>query len=454
MKKLVLPDAIRALGGDFTFGVATSSFQIEGARELRLDCIWDTFCEQQDTILDQSNGDTACDHYSLWSRLIMLIRRVDAYRFSIAWRVVGKDGTLNEVGIQFYENILNFLKQHGKQAFITLPLGLPQHLEDEGGWLSRDTAYAFADYVGLVVNRLGDQADAYITLNEPFCSGYLGYEIGVHAPGQKNQKAGRQANHILLLAHGLAMQKIRQHAPSVPAGIVLNIHPSYPDSASSADQRAAQMASDYLFHWYLTPILTGSYPALLENLPCDVQPEVVTGDMDIISGKIDFLGLNYYTRAVYRSTNDGWFEEVERNDYPKTEMGWEITPHAFTDLLIGLHQRYVLPPIYITENGAAMADQLESGKVVDVQRIDYFQTHLNALADAIEAGVDIRGYFAWSLMDNFEWALDTANGLALCMLIVTQNRILKDSALISGYAIFSKLSKKVLRVSWRIFINF
>ena len=443
MKKLVLPDAIRALGGDFTFGVATSSFQIEGARELRLDCIWDTFCAQQDTIVDQSNGDTACDHYSLWEQdLSMLIELgVDAYRFSIAWpRVVGKDGTLNEVGIQFYENILNFLKQHGKQAFITLyHWDLPQHLEDEGGWLSRDTAYAFADYVGLVVNRLGDQADAYITLNEPFCSGYLGYEIGVHAPGQKNQKAGRQANHILLLAHGLAMQKIRQYAPSVPAGIVLNIHPSYPDSASSADQRAAQMASDYLFHWYLTPILTGSYPALLENLPCDVQPEVVTGDMDIISGKIDFLGLNYYTRAVYRSTNDGWFEEVERNDYPKTEMGWEITPHAFTDLLIGLHQRYVLPPIYITENGAAMADQLESGKVVDVQRIDYFQTHLNALADAIEAGVDIRGYFAWSLMDNFEWALGYSKRFGIVYVdYVTQNRILKDSALAYRDMLYSR----------------
>jgi beta-glucosidase len=443
MKKLVLPDAIRALGGDFTFGVATSSFQIEGARELRLDCIWDTFCAQQGTILDQSNGDTACDHYSLWKQdLSMLIELgVDAYRFSIAWpRVVEKDGTLNEVGIQFYENILNFLKQHGKQAFITLyHWDLPQHLEDEGGWLSRDTAYAFADYVGLVVNRLGDQADAYITLNEPFCSGYLGYEIGVHAPGQTTQKAGRQANHILLLAHGLAMQKIRQHAPSVPAGIVLNIHPSYPDSASSADQKAAQMASDYLFHWYLTPILTGAYPALLDNLPCDVQPEVFTGDMDIISGKIDFLGLNYYTRAVYRSTNDGWFEEVERNDYPKTEMGWEITPHAFTDLLIGLHQRYVLPPIYITENGAAMADQLESGKVVDVQRIDYFQTHLNALADAIEAGVDIRGYFAWSLMDNFEWALGYSKRFGIVYVdYVTQDRILKDSALAYRDMLYSR----------------
>lgn len=433
MKKLILPDAIQAKGDDFIFGVATSSFQIEGARELRLDCIWDTFCTQQGTISDHSNGDVACDHHSRWEQDLQMLLElgVDAYRFSIAWpRVIDIDGALNETGIRFYEHILNFLKQHNKQAFITLyHWDLPQHLENGGGWLSRETADAFADYVALVVQRLGDKVDAYITLNEPFCSGYLGYEVGVHAPGQKSPKAGRQANHVLLLAHGLAMQKIRQYAPSVPAGIVLNIHPSYPDSASSADQKAAQMASDYLFHWYLTPILTGSYPDLLEDLPDDIQPEIATGDMAIISEKIDFLGLNYYTRAVYRSTNCGWFEEVERNDYPKTEMGWEITPHVFTDLLIGLHQRYDLPPIYITENGAAMDDRLESGRVVDAQRIDYFQTHLNALAQAMDAGVDIRGYFAWSLMDNFEWALGYSKRFGIVYVDYdTQERILKDSA--------------------------
>ena len=443
MKKLVLPDAIRALGDDFTFGVATSSFQIEGARELRLDCIWDTFCAQQGAISDNSHGDVACDHYALWEHdLRMLLELgVDAYRFSIAWpRVIGMDGELNETGIRFYEHILNFLKQHNKQAFITLyHWDLPQHLENKGGWLSRETAHAFADYVALVVQRLGDRADAYITLNEPFCSGYLGYELGVHAPGQKSQKAGRQANHVLLLAHGLAMQKIRQFAPSVPAGIVLNIHPSYQDSASKADQKAAQMASDYLYHWYLKPILTGSYPALFEDLPDDIQPKIATGDMDIISEKIDFLGLNYYTRAVYRNTTDGWFEEVERNDYPKTEMGWEITPHAFTDLLIGLHQRYVLPPIYITENGAAMVDRLESGRVKDDQRIEYFQTHLNALAHAMNAGVDIRGYFAWSLLDNFEWALGYSKRFGIIYVDYdTQERILKDSALAYRDMLYSR----------------
>lgn len=433
MKKLVLPQAIQAQGNDFIFGVATSSFQIEGARELRLDCIWDTFCELQGTISDGSNGDVACDHYSLWEKdVLMLIELgVDAYRFSIAWpRVINVDGTLNEIGIDFYENILNLLNQHGKQAFITLyHWDLPQHLENEGGWLSRDTAYAFADYVANVVQRLGDKADAYITLNEPFCSGYLGYEVGIHAPGHKNQKAGRQANHHLLLAHGLAMQKIREYAPTVPAGIVLNIHPSYPDSDSPADQKAAQIASDYLFNWYIEPVLTAQYPALMNRLPDEIKPEIASGDMDIISEKIDFLGLNYYTRAVFKATENGWFEEVERNDYPQTEMGWEITPYAFTDLLVGLHQRYSLPPIYITENGAAMADRLEDGQVIDDQRIDYFQTHLNALADAMEAGVDIRGYFAWSLMDNFEWALGYSKRFGIVYVdYESQARILKNSA--------------------------
>ena len=443
MKKLALPDAIRALGEDFTFGVATSSFQIEGARELRLDCIWDKFCAQDESIFDHSNGDVACDHYHRWQDDLdmMIDLGVDAYRFSIAWpRVMHRDGTLNDDGILFYQKIVEYLKQHNKQAFVTLyHWDLPQFLEDEGGWLNRQTAHAFADYVRVVVQQLGNNVDAYITLNEPYCAGYLGYEVGVHAPGMRDQKAGRQASHHLLLAHGLAMQVIREVAPDTPAGIVLNIHPGYPLNDTEADRVATQMASEYLFYWYLDPLLRGQYPDVMKHLDPCVRPDVEPSDMAIIQAKMDFIGLNYYTRNVYQSDGNDWYLEVDCNDYPKTEMGWEITPYALTEMLVALNQQYELPPLYITENGAAMPDSLVDGRVCDHTRIEYFQSHLNAVAEAISAGVDIKGYFAWSLMDNFEWALGYTKRFGIVYIdYATQERFAKDSALAYRDMLYSR----------------
>lgn len=415
----------------FTFGVATASFQIEGARDTRLDCIWDTFCEQPNTIADQSNGDVACDHVRLWQQDVEMIAdmAVDAYRLSISWsRVMHQDGSVNQQGIIFYRELLNALKARNIKTYVTLyHWDLPQYLEDQGGWLNRDTAHAFVAYTELVTTHLSGLVDSYATFNEPFCSAYLGYEIGVHAPGIKSQKAGRQAAHHLLLAHGLAMQVLRKNCPNVEAGIVLNFSPTYP--LTPADKQAAFLADQYHNQWYIKAILEGQYPALLTQLPATVQPDIYPEDMAIINQPIDFIGVNYYTRIHYQSTVDNWFNEVELANVEVTDMGWEVYPQGLTELLVSLNELYTLPKVYVTENGAAMADTLENNQVLDYQRVNYYHTHINAVSNAITQGVNVKGYFAWSLMDNFEWAYGYEKRFGLVYIdYQNQQRILKESA--------------------------
>jgi len=393
---------------DFTFGVATASFQIEGGIDDRLPCIWDTFCATDGKIIDQSNGDIACDHFNKWHQDVDLIESlgVDAYRLSISWpRVIKRDGSLNQAGVDFYINLLDELKTRNIKTFVTLyHWDLPQHLEDKGGWLNRDTAYAFEHYVDLITKALGNRVDSYATLNEPFCSAYLGYEAGIHAPGIKGKEFGKKAAHHLLLAHGLAMQVLAKNSPNTQNGIVLNFTPAYAKTDSQADIIAAQKADDYFNQWYIKPIMDGAYPDLLNELPQVNHPDIHEGDFDIISTPLDFLGINYYTRAVYEADKSELFREVPPKDVAITDIGWEIYPKGFSSLLISLNETYSLPPIYITENGAAMADSIVDNEVNDIDRIAYYQSHLNAVNDAIEQGVNIQGYFAWSLMDNFEWA--------------------------------------------------
>ena len=415
----------------FTFGVATASFQIEGARETRLDCIWDSFCQLPNTIDDQSNGDVACDHVRLWRQDIEMIAdmAVDAYRLSISWaRVMHQDGSVNQQGIRFYRDLLSALKARNIKTYVTLyHWDLPQYLEEQGGWLNRDTAQAFVAYTELVTTELSDLVDSYATFNEPFCSAYLGYEIGVHAPGIKSQKAGRQAAHHLLLAHGLAMQVLRKNCPTVEAGIVLNFSPAYP--LTSDDNQAAIRADEYHNQWYIKAIIEGQYPSLLNELEPQVQPEVLAGDMAIISQPIDFIGVNYYTRIHYKNTPDSWFAEAQIDGVAVTDMGWEVYPQGLSELLVSLNELYTLPKVYVTENGAAMADTLIAGEVLDYERVNYYHTHLNAVHEAIEQGVDIQGYFAWSLMDNFEWAYGYEKRFGLVYIdYQSQQRILKESA--------------------------
>jgi len=395
------------LSKDFIYGVATASFQIEGAADKRLPCIWDTFCATPGKIADNSNGNFACEHVKKWKDDIELIDSlgVDAYRLSISWpRVIKLDGTLNQEGINFYINILDELMRRNIKAFVTLyHWDLPQHLEDKGGWLNRETAYEFAHYVDLVSQALSGKVYSYATLNEPFCSSYLGYEIGVHAPGIKGREFGRKAAHHLLLAHGLAMKVLNKNSPESLNGIVLNFTPCYPVSSSEADLAATAFADDYINQWYMKPVMQGAYPDIIEQLPAAHRPDILAGDMEIICQPLDFLGVNFYTRLRYEVSDTDYYHELP-HQAPMTDIGWEIYPPALTELLVSLHEKYELPPIYITENGAAMADKMVDGEVNDQDRVDYYNAHLNAVNDAILQGVNMAGYFAWSLMDNFEWA--------------------------------------------------
>ena len=432
--KIQLPKNSPMLSPQFTYGVATASFQIEGSATNRLPNIWDTFCQKPGAIADKSDGLTACDHVNLWEKDLELISslHVDAYRLSISWgRVINQDGSLNKQGVNFYIKLLDRLKQLNIKAFVTLyHWDLPQHIEDNGGWLNRETAYLFSDYADKISQAFGNRVSSYATLNEPFCSAYLGYEVGVHAPGIANAKAGRTAAHHLLLAHGLALKVLQKNSPFSRNGIVLNFTPCYSSSEDAADLAATKYADDYMNQWYIKPIMDGAYPDLLESLPADVRPDIHDGDLDIISQPLDFLGVNYYTRLIYKANEQDIFEEVPNDAALHTDMGWEIYPRGFTELLTSLNSLYQLPPIYITENGAAEADTLVDGEVRDVNRIDYYQDHLKAVGLAIEQGVDIQGYFAWSLMDNFEWAEGYLKRFGIVYVdYETQERTIKSSGL-------------------------
>ncbi|QSX31158.1 beta-glucosidase [Shewanella cyperi] len=428
-----LPADSPMMSDNFLFGVATASFQIEGAADSRLPCIWDTFCATAGKIADGSDGSVACDHVRLWRDDVDLIDNlgVDAYRLSVSWgRVMHADGSVNRDGMAFYIDLLDELNHRGIKPFVTLyHWDLPQYLEDKGGWLNRDTAHAFAHYVRAVAQAFGDRVYAYSTLNEPFCSAFLGYETGIHAPGHQSRAMGRSAAHHLLLGHGLAMAELRQHAPKALAGIVLNFGPAYPQSDCEADARAAQLAHEYFNLWYLQPLMEGRYPDIMGALASDERPPIEDSDMAIISAPLDYLGINYYTRNVYRAGGDLGFEEVRIEGVPRTAMGWEIVPAALTDLLVSLNRAFTLPPIFITENGAAEDDKLVGGAVHDPMRLEYLQTHLLAVDAAIRDGVDIRGYFAWSLMDNFEWAEGYNKRFGLVYVdYQSQARVLKSSA--------------------------
>lgn len=430
--KILLPDNSPMLNPKFTYGVATASFQIEGGAQNRLPSIWDTFCNTPDKIRDGSNGDIACDHFHLWQQDIDLIEslEVDAYRLSISWpRVMTQTGELNPNGVDFYIQILDTLVAKGIKPYITLyHWDLPQYLEDRGGWLNRDTAFQFQHYADLISKAFGDRVFAYATLNEPFCSAYLGYEAGIHAPGIRGKQFGKKAAHHLLLAHGLALKVLRQNAPDAQHGIVLNFTPCYAETNRLEDVEAARLADEHFNQWYIKPIFDAAYPDLLATLPADECPDIQEGDLEIISAPIDYLGINFYTRAVYRSDPVTEFQDVPPKNVPITDIGWEIYPKAFSDLLISLNQKYRLPPIFITENGAAMADKLLDGKVDDYDRVAYYNDHLNAVNDAISAGVDIRGYFAWSLMDNFEWAEGYLKRFGIVYVdYATQKRTIKAS---------------------------
>ncbi|MBJ7539507.1 GH1 family beta-glucosidase [Marinomonas transparens] len=433
-----LPSNSEMLSPDFTFGVATAAFQIEGANtaDNRLPCIWDTFCATPNKVKNADNGAIACDHYHLWEQDVELIKNlgVDAYRLSIAWpRVMDEKGEPNQAGLNFYQNLLKKLKAEGLKVFVTLyHWDLPQHLEDKGGWLNRETAYLFKAYTDLVTKELGEWVDSWATFNEPFCAAILGYELGIHAPGLAKPKYGRQAAHHILLAHGLALPVIRANTPQAKVGIVLNMNQSYAASEKTEDQFACLIRETLDNQFFIEPLMKGQYPQILKDVAPQYLPTILPGDMAIISQPLDFLGMNYYTCNHNAYEPQNLFKDVKNTSPVEyTDIGWEIAPHAFEELLVNLHKQYELPPIYITENGAACADEITNGEIDDNQRVRYLNSHINAVNNAIEAGVDIRGYFAWSLMDNFEWAEGYSKRFGLTYVdYTTQERSIKRS----GYA--------------------
>jgi beta-glucosidase len=418
----------------FTWGVATSSFQIEGAgqQDGRGPSIWDTFCETPAHIADQSNGLVACDHYNRLDEDLDLIASlgVKAYRFSISWPRVQPlgQGAWNEAGFDFYERLVDGLRQRGIEAFLTLyHWDLPQALQDQGGWNNRDICQHFCNYACEVVRRLGDRVATVCTHNEPWVVSILGHETGIFAPGLKDRKIAYQVGHHLLLSHGMALQAIRAMGYHKPLGIVLNQSPIYPASQAPEDVAKARLDDGIVVRWYMDPLLKGAYPADVIEWLGDDAPVVHAGDMAQIAQPLDFIGVNYYTRN-FSCASQTW--DVASTGNPLTEMGWEIYPPGLTELLTRLHADYTLPAIYITENGGAFKDPMVNGEVDDQDRLAYLHDHIQATHTAMAQGVDVRGYFVWSLMDNFEWASGYEKRFGIVHVdYASLRRTLKQSAL-------------------------
>lgn len=426
-----------AFGSGFKFGVATSSYQIEGAIHEggRGQSIWDAFCEVPGAIQNGHTGAIACDHYHRMPEDVELMHwlGVDAYRFSIAWpRIIPTGrGAVSEAGLDFYERLVDRLLSRGIEPCVTLyhwdlPTALP------GGWLSRDTTAAFAEYAEIVAQRLGDRVSMWLTHNEPWTQTFLGYEEGWFAPGRKSLSEALLCAHHLLISHGLAVQALRSIVKA-PIGIAPNFMPAHPARNTPEDIAAARREDGYFNRWFLEPALGLGYPADMVGLYGRAMPAVTPDDLRIMAQPIDVVGVNYYERAIVADDPHGGFLKVKRiheSEYPRT-ADREIYPQGFLELLRRLHQEYRIPRMVVTENGAAFADELAAdGGVHDAGRVDFLRVHLEKLAEARREGIPVDAYFAWSLMDNFEWAA----GYSLRYGIVyvdfeTQKRIPKDSAL-------------------------
>ena len=417
----------------FVWGAATSAYQIEGAvaEEGRGPSIWDTFCRVPDAIADGSNGDVACDHYHRWPEDLDIVASlgVDAYRFSIAWSRVQPDGSgaWNERGLDFYDRLVDGMLARGLAPYATLNhWDLPQALQDKGGWGERETVHRFVEYARHMQRRLGDRVRSIATHNEPWVAAVLGHQTGVFAPGLKSRALAMQVAHHLLLSHGLALQALRADGCRAELGLVLNLAPMHPATDTPADRDKARIEDGLLRRWYLDPVVHGRYPAdALAALGADA-PQVQPGDMAAIAQPVDFVGVNYYSRSVVSA---GAPRDAKAVGCEVTAMGWEVYPEGLTELLVGLHRDYPGLPLLITENGAAFDDLAIDGRVEDAARVQYLQRHVAAVADAIAQGVPVRGYFVWSLLDNFEWSSGYVKRFGIVHVdYATQRRTLKASA--------------------------
>ena len=452
---------------DFLFGVATAAYQIEGAafEDGRTASIWDAFSRVPGAVLNADNGDVACDHYHRYPQDVALMKDLglQVYRFSTSWSRVRPDGgPVNQAGIDFYSRLVDELLEADILPWLTLHhWDMPQALEETGGWTSRDTVDRFVEYALSVHDALGDRVQHWTTLNEPWCSSFLSYTAGAHAPGRYSVGDGMLAAHHLLLSHGRTVQALRERAPELSQGITLNLTVAdAADPADPADLDAARRIDGQFNRWFLDPIFRGAYPADIVEDFRSVDPDAVArwedavqpGDLDAISTPLDALGVNYYhgemlsghPQGAGGTPHDGGDLErpvgnpfpshggihwVERG-LPRTGMDWEVQPEGLTRLLVRVAEEYAPGvALYVTENGAAYDDVVgEDGVVHDVERLEFLRAHLGASLDALDAGVDLRGYFYWSLMDNYEWSWGYDKRFGIVRVDYdTQQRTVKDS---------------------------
>lgn len=443
---------------DFVWGAATSAYQIEGAVDAdgRGASIWDRFSRQPGAIHGGDTGDAACDHYRRWREDVALMKELglSSYRFSIAWPRLFPDGRRSQPGgIDFYGRLVDGLLEAGIQPMVTLyHWDLPAALQDEGGWARRDTAMRFRDYAAYVFECLGDRVRLWVTINEPWVASMVGHAFGVHAPGLRDGPTAVRVAHHLLLAHGLALEAfdglgLRHRSDAEESGrigLALDLHAYSPGSTREADVVAMERARTLESRWFLDSIVHGAYPneGLAWYEARGAEPPILKGDMELISGPVDFLGINYYRRHVIFADNGhpffGYRDETPPG-LPVTDLGWEVYPEGLYEVLHWVHDQYGLTKLFVTENGAAYEDTLvEEGsgdRVKDTNRLAYVQSHLHQVWRAMEDGIPVEGYYAWSLLDNFEWAHGYSKRFGLVHVdFPTQRRVIKDSGLWYGAA--------------------
>jgi len=425
---------------DFLWGTATSAYQVEGSplADGAGPSIWQRFTHTPHLVLDGATGDVACDHYRRYLDDVALMRSLgtNAYRFSVSWsRVMPQGrGTVNAAGLDFYERLVDALLASGIEPMVTLyHWDLPAALDDRGGWLNPDVAKWFADYASVMFRRLDGRVKLWATLNEPWVITDGGYLYGALAPGHRSRFEAPIASHHLLRSHAEAVKAYRAEGRH-RVGIVVNLEPKYSASDDPADRAAARRADAYMNRQYLDPVFLGRYPEELAGIFGEAWPRWPAEEVAQLRQPVDFLGVNYYTRSVTRFDPDAWLLQaapVRQDRATYTETGWEVFAPALTDTLVWVKERYGNPPTYVTENGAAFFDPptLDGDRLADPLRVDYLRTHIRAVHAARAQGVDVRGYFVWSLLDNFEWSLGYSKRFGIVHVdFATQKRTPKDSA--------------------------
>jgi beta-glucosidase len=425
---------------NFLWGTATSAYQIEGSplADGAGPSIWHRFTHTPGRVRDGDTGDIACDHYRRFRDDVALMRDLGlkAYRFSVAWARVMPEGRgkINPTGLAFYERLVDTLLEHRIEPMLTLyHWDLPAALDDRGGWLNPDVAGWFADYAQTLFRRLDGRVKLWATLNEPWVITDGGYLHGTVAPGHRNRFEAPIATHNLLRSHGMAVRAYRAEGKH-KIGLVVNLEPKYPASPSAEDLSATARADAYMNRQYLEPVFAGRYPLELKEIFRSAWPEWPGEDFALMRQPPDFLGVNYYTRSVTRFDPGAWplqAAPVRQKKATYTETGWEVFPQGLRDILVWIKDRYGNPPVYVTENGAAFYDPpaVAGDQLLDPLRADYLRQHLRSISDALEAGCDVRGYFAWSLLDNLEWSHGFSKRFGLVHVdFETQRRVPKSSA--------------------------